>query len=298
MTPRRVWAALAAVALILAALAGCGSGGGADSLDTSPLVPDRAFGVFVGIEDYPVVLTDVSGCDEDAGKIWESLSGAAVPWPQSAQAASAQIRLLTWPPLTTTSNGTRLLEGAVGAPSREGILQAIGDVAALMTPRDLFVFYFSGHAEYDPRAGRAYLHTSGTRWDIISDSELASALAAVPRNGRAANVVLILDACQTGAFADAAATWPGVEVLASSTADEDSLARNGSSLFTSALVQGLGRGDVIGPGDANADGAITPSELFQHARWATERMSDGQHPVLRGPGQLREMALKFRPSSP
>jgi hypothetical protein len=285
MAPRRVATALSAVALLALALAGCG-GRGAESPIASPFRPQRAFGVFIGIAEYPLALPQVAGCDQDALKTWAGLGGSLPPWPR-AETAAAQIRLLTSPP------ANRLAGGAQGEPSRERILQAVQDLAALMTPNDLFVFYFSGHADYDDQQGRAYLYTSGAHEDRISDAELAAALSAVPLNPRAANVVLILDACQSGAFASIASMRPGIEVLASSAATEDSVIRGDYSTFTSALIQGLG-GDFIGPADANGDRAITAGELFDHARWATQQMAADQHPVFRGPGPLREMALKYQ----
>jgi len=291
MTPRRVQAAVPAVALLLLVLAGCGSGGGDDSRAASPIVPQRAFGVFVGIAEYPLALPDLDGCDQDAVQVWRRLGGALPPWPLDSETAAGQVRLLTWP--TAAAAASRLPDGAQGAASREGILQAIEDLAARMTSDDLFVFYFSGHAEYDSAEGRAYLCSSGAHEDRISDAELAAALAAVPANPRAANVVLILDACRSGAFASLASARPGIVVLASSAAAEDAVIRGDYSIFTSALIQGLGPDNVLGLADANADRAITPSELFAHAQWAARQMTRDQHPVFGGSGQ-REMTLKYR----
>jgi len=285
---RRARVACGLVAAMLPILAGCGSGGGNALRTTSPVRPNRAFGVFVGIAEYPITLTDLAGCDQDAVQVWTGLGGSLPPWPQGS-AAAQQIRLLTCP---TGAAGTRLPDGARGEASRERILQAIADLAGRMTPNDLLVFYFSGHAEYDAQEGRGYLYSSGAHEDRISDAELAQALAAVPANARAANVVVVVDACQSGAFAAMADTRPGIEVLASSAASEEAVVRGAYSIFTSALLQGLGRENIIGPADRDGDKMITPSELFQHARWGTQQMTPSQHPVFRGPGGLREMALK------
>lgn len=136
------------------------------------------------------------------------------------------------------------------------------DVAAGREAR--LVFYYSGHA-------RAAAIDLGAQ--PLPLAELRGRLLAVP----AALTVVVLDACQSGAFSRVKGATPaadfsfnsrqqlaarGVAVLASSTASELSQESEHlrSSYFTHHLLVGL-----RGAGDANRDGAVTIDEAYRYA---------------------------------
>jgi hypothetical protein len=160
------------------------------------------------------------------------------------------------------------------------------------------VFYYSGHA-------RAQAIDLGV--DELPLSELRARLFEVP----ATLTVVVLDACQSGAFSRVKGAQPaadfswssrqhldatGVAVLASSSASELSQESRElrSSYFTHHLLVGL-----RGAGDANGDGQVTIDEAYRYAYHQTLLATaatavGGQHATfeadLKGHG---EIALTF-----
>jgi hypothetical protein len=155
-----------------------------------------------------------------------------------------------------------------------------------------FILYYSGHS--DERGLLLY----GERLEY---AELRNMLAALSADVR----VVILDSCSSGAFTrekggtiaapfllDEASSVEGYAYITSSTAEEASQEsdRIESSFFTYSLVSGL-----RGAADADADGQVSLSEVYEYAYdgtlSATERTRAGaQHPAfdfkLNGMGNL------------
>jgi uncharacterized caspase-like protein len=186
------------------------------------------------------------------------------------------------------------------SPTRDTLLQVIEDVEAAMDrnaqreePARLF-FYYSGHA-------RADALNLGT--DELSLTELRQRLRSMP----ATLTVVILDACQSGAFSRIKGGGPasdfsfnsvhslgasGIAVLASSSAAElsqesDTLA---SSFFTHHLSVGL-----RGAADVNKDGKVSLEEAYHYAYAQTLAATaltavGGQHATfeteLKGKGEV------------
>lgn len=170
-------------------------------------------------------------------------------------------------------------------PSPSEVLRAIEAARAEATgPSSMFVFYYSGHA-------RAEAIDLGR--EPLSLAVLRRALDAVPATFR----LVVLDACQSGAYAAVKGAAPaadftvssaralateGSAVIASSTGSELSQESPelGGSYFTHHWVVGL-----RGAGDANGDGRVTLREAYDYAYdrtlISTAMTSIGrQHPVL------------------
>lgn len=155
-------------------------------------------------------------------------------------------------------------------PGSSDVLTAIDDVgnrvraAAAQGEQAEVVFYYSGHA-------RASAISLGS--DELALGTLRERLTAVP----AALTIVVLDACQSGAFARvkgaepaadfttssiARLTQKGLAIMASSTAQELSQESDElrGSYFTHHLVTGL-----RGPADADGDGRVSLDEAYRYA---------------------------------
>ena len=181
---------------------------------------------------------------------------------------------------------------------------AIRSAAARMSPRDFFIFYFSGHGGSDRlrRTGTwiNYLlpydsHSDSYAHDI-SERELADWLKALPDPRRA---ILILDSCDSGSFlgglprhaclskaAVTASLSPlralGCTVLAAAGCHENSVDEDDGSLFTDNLINGLVRQRAAV--DVNRTHIITVKKLFRYAAARTTATAkdydEQQHPQL------------------
>jgi hypothetical protein len=166
----------------------------------------------------------------------------------------------------TPPANTRLLLSPSAAEVRAALAALAPTLAAHARrgePSQL-LFYYSGHA----RAEAANLGD-----DVLPLGELRSALLALPATLK----VVVLDACQSGAFSNVKGAAPaadfsfnsvrrldtqGVAVLASSSGAELSQesAQLGASFFTHHLLAAL-----RGAGDANTDGRVSLDELYRYA---------------------------------
>jgi hypothetical protein len=162
------------------------------------------------------------------------------------------------------------------------------------------LFYYSGHA-------RSQALDLGD--DALALPELRAKLEAIPATVR----VVVLDACQTGAFSQVKGAEPaamfswqsvnelsaeGLAVLASSTGAELSQESPeiGGSYFTHHLVSGL-----RGAADRDGDGAVTLAEAYDYARdrtlVATARTAVGrQHVTLETELKGRDELVLTRPA--
>jgi hypothetical protein len=150
-------------------------------------------------------------------------------------------------------------------PTPDQVLAAVDRVAHALEPsrKNLVFFYYSGHA-------RATALELGGELPLTT---LRERLGQLP----ATLTVVVLDACQSGAFsrikgAEPAADFSfnsrsrldsaGIAVMASSTASELSQESDtiGGSYFTNYFVAGL-----RGAGDRNGDGRVSLDESYQYA---------------------------------
>lgn len=149
---------------------------------------------------------------------------------------------------------------------------------------ELFVFYYSGHAD------GAGLSLSGTD---LAFSDLLAKIAAVPADLR----VIVLDACQSGAASRTKGVTiaPPFDVQARIESSTGDVIITSSSASEAAYESDTSRAGVFslhfatalrGAGDINSDGAITITEAYQYAYAHTLRstmLSSGgpQHPSFR-----------------
>lgn len=154
------------------------------------------------------------------------------------------------------------------------IREAFGDAAQ----EDTSYLYLCTHGAYDPQTGEAQLLLSdGTVENGITPAQLEAAF-----DGIAGMKVLILDACNSGAFIGKGMSrqpdtlyflGDDFKVLTSSGALEESWywsssewadqGPQGAFYFTQALAQGLSASTGY-PADQNRDGAVTLSELYTY----------------------------------
>jgi hypothetical protein len=182
---------------------------------------------------------------------------------------------------------------------RPSILATLDRLAQEADDKATVVVYFSGHGHHvSSSMGEAY-YLMPYNYDIkclsqtaISGSEFVGKLKAI----KAQKLLLLLDCCHAGGMSDLKA--PGLQlskaplppeaqglfaegqgrvVIASSQADEYSLAGKPYSAFTLALIEAL-----CGEGASEKDGYVRVSDLALHTRqMVPKRTNDRQHPILR-----------------
>jgi hypothetical protein len=173
-------------------------------------------------------------------------------------------------------------------PTPSGIVGAIDDVAAKVRgaaargEQAEFVFYYSGHARANA------INLAG---DELQLTTLRERLASLPAN----LTIVVLDACQSGAFARVKGAEPaadftynsvarlqqkGMAIMASSSAQELSQESDElkGSYFTHHLVTALrGAGDIDGDGRVSLDEAY--QYAYRHTLASTARTQVGQQHV-------------------
>lgn len=194
-------------------------------------------------------------------------------------------------------------------PTEAEARRAIGDFFRRRHPRDLLLFYFSGHGVKDDR-GRLYLALRDTEYERLSTTAIASAFLVEHMDDcRSRRQVIILDCCNSGAFARGSKGDPtaytadtfagsgfGRVVLTASDSTQYALEgdqvieRAELSLFTHYLLEGLKTGQAA-PGqpwitlDALYD--YTYGRVVSHARGQTPRKwvynQEGSVVVARNP---------------
>ncbi len=178
----------------------------------------------------------------------------------------------------------------VTGATREGLTAALEQAFARLSEhaargeRASFVFYYSGHARADG------LELGGSQ---LSLTDLRQRLLALP----ASLAIVVLDACQSGAFSRVKGAGPaadfsynsvtglettGLAVMASSTGAELSQESDalGASYFSHHLLVGL-----RGAGDTNRDGMVSLDEAYRYAYGRTLAATSvtavgGQHATL------------------
>ncbi|MBD2459116.1 caspase family protein [Nostoc sp. FACHB-87] len=182
--------------------------------------------------------------------------------------------------------------------NRDGILAALDQLAQSTTPDSTVIVYFSGHGyQVNSPIGEVYylmpfgydqtkLHKSA-----ISGTEFITKLQAIS----AKKLLVLLDCCHAGGLGDTSklgyeaekAPLPpeaqalfnqgkGRVAIASSQADEKSLAGRPYSAFTLALIEAL-----AGKGVSQKDGYVRVADLAMYAREVVPRRTrDRQHPIF------------------
>jgi len=160
---------------------------------------------------------------------------------------------------------------------------------------DLILLYFSGHGIRDDKDGTLYFATRGTKKNdqgrILTSTVIpSSALQRYMGQSCSKRQVLILDCCFSGAFANdmkakqveetidikAQLGSEGRAVLTSSTATQVSLEKEGASIYTRYLVQGL----ETGAADQDNDGKISIDELHEYAKDKVQEEAPTMQPEI------------------
>ncbi|WP_433261734.1 caspase, EACC1-associated type [Micromonospora vinacea] len=161
---------------------------------------------------------------------------------------------------------------------------------------DLLLLHFSCHGVKDPH-GRLYLAARDTDLTSLGATGVAAAFVNDQlAQTRSRRVILVLDCCYSGAFnrgvaaradrsvhiGDEFNTGTGRIVLTASSATEYAFeggdltrAEAGTSVFTTALVNGLATGEA----DLGGDGEISVDELYDYTYRQVRERTPGQTPM-------------------
>jgi hypothetical protein len=181
---------------------------------------------------------------------------------------------------------------------RDNILTALDRLAQPTTPDATVIVYFSGHGyQISSSMGTAY-YLMAFGYDqnqlystAISGTEFATKLQAIP----AKKLLVLLDCCHAGGLDDTQkigltaekaplppeaqallAEGKGRVFIASSKADEKSLAGKPYSAFTLALIESL-----AGKGASQQDGYVRVADVALYAREVVPKWTGNrQHPIL------------------
>ena len=185
--------------------------------------------------------------------------------------------------------------------TREAILTTLRSAAAAASPGDAIVVYLAGHG-VAIRGGWYFLSpaiTNVEESDIVRSSVSAEQIVATLRESKASRIVLMIDACNSGAVVKDVkgllqnrvytqlGRATGFAVLAAARQDQAALERAtlGHGVFTAATVAALS-----GAADRNGDGRVTARELAaylsrQIPTLATEHLNEIQIPVAYAPSE-------------
>ncbi|MEO5365572.1 MAG: caspase family protein [Magnetococcus sp. WYHC-3] len=195
-----------------------------------------------------------------------------------------------------------------GDATQTGIRRAMEDMKKLR-PQDVVVFYFAGHGEtvgedwfFIPHDLKDF-ENAGIKAQGISAHTLKELVAGIP----AQRVVVMFDACKSGAAADAWKEFEGVKSMAllsrsagihlatASTGDQyaNEIGELGHGVFTYAILEGLNGGADRPPEDQY----VSVEELFaflkEHVPYLNRKyQTDRQNPVTSARG------IDFRVSKP
>ena len=185
--------------------------------------------------------------------------------------------------------------------THDTILGALRSAATAAAPGDAIVVYLAGHG-IAIRGGWYFLSPAVTEVEedeIIRLSASAEQISAALRESKASRIVLMIDACNSGAVVKDVkgllqnrvytqlGRVTGFAVLAAARQDQAALERNtlGHGVFTSAIMAAL-----TGAADRNGDGRVTARELAaylarQIPTLATEHLNEVQIPVAYAPSE-------------
>jgi hypothetical protein len=185
--------------------------------------------------------------------------------------------------------------------TRDAILATLRSVATTAAPGDAIIVYLAGHG-IAIRGGWYFLSPAVTEVEedeIVRLSASAEQIAATLRESKASRIVLLIDACNSGAVVKDVkgllqnrvytqlGRVTGFAVLAAARQDQAALERAtlGHGVFTAATMAAL-----TGAADRNGDGRVTARELAaylarQIPTLATEHLNEIQIPVAYAPSE-------------
>lgn len=187
------------------------------------------------------------------------------------------------------------------------IIEAIDEFFDQKKPDDLLVLYFSGHGVRD-ELGSLYLAAKNTlRSRLRSTAIKSDYIRDVMDQSRSRRQVLILDCCNSGAFAQGTKAATGVSIGTASAFEggygrviltasdstqfawegEKVIGETSNSLFTHFLIEGL-----QGEADLDGDGRITVDELYDYAYEKVRLVTPGQTPSKFSTKQQGEVILR------
>ncbi len=160
--------------------------------------------------------------------------------------------------------------------TRENLLQKLDELAAVIQPEDVFIFYYAGHGSMVDNQF-FFIPTESVRLYDLAALKLEAVAATVLqerlKNIKALKQLIVMDACQSGASVELLATRgaaeekaiaqlsrsAGIHVMASAGSEQfaTEFAALGHGLFTYLLLKALG-GEADG---APKDGKVTIYEL-------------------------------------
>lgn len=205
----------------------------------------RLLGLYAGITDYESQ-SDLYGCADDARLLAEGLRASHVQ--------DERDQLVLPDSLAT----------------REGFLGGLAQIAAQARPEDVVLIFYSGHGQQTPDEDTdAARELDGLDETLVlhdgslTDDEVVRAIDAIG----AGTVILAIDACHSGGFADDFVTRPGRMGLFSS--DEDVLSDTAEPHHAGGYLSWHLRRGVLGEADSRPrDGVLSAGEL-------TDYMVDG-----------------------
>jgi hypothetical protein len=207
---------------------------------TRPGGGPRAFGIFVGIDDYGGA-GNLQECANDAIKLAQTLREGGI------QTEDQQVVLTD------------------GAATPQAVRGAFQRVASQAGPDDIFVFFYSGHGGQGNAGSRdareidgrdEYLHFPNGQ---ITDDEMATLYDGV----RAKVAMIALDSCHSGGFAKDVITRPGRMGYFSS--EEDLTSATALSFQAGGYLSLYLRNGIRGGADAApSDGRVTAGELSHY----------------------------------
>ncbi len=219
----------------------------------------RLLGLYAGITDYASE-SDLYGCADDARLLAEGLRASHVQ--------DERDQLVLPDSLAT----------------REGFLGGLAQLASQAGQEDVVLIFYSGHGQQQPDedSGPAReldgLDETLVLYDgSLTDDEVVRAIDAIG----AGTIILAIDACHSGGFADDFVTRPGRMGLFSS--DEDVLSATAEPRNAGGYLSWYLRRGVLGEADSRPrDGVLSAGEL-------TDYMVDGyveDHRVMNPPHEL------------
>ena len=187
------------------------------------------------------------------------------------------------------------------------VIEAIDEFFNQKMPDDLLLLYFSGHGIRD-EMGALYLAVKNTiRTRLRSTAIKSDYIKDAMEDSRARKQILIMDCCNSGAFAQGAKAALGVSIgtstafeagtgriilTASDTTQfafegEKIIGETDKSLFTHYLVEGLS-----GEADLDCDGRISVDELYEYAYEKVKLATPKQSPSKFSSKQQGEIFLR------
>lgn len=240
---------------------------GSETVPTGPFAgPDgrgRILGLYAGITEY-VSAGRLYGCADDARLLGEAMRAAH---------------------LQRVDEQEVLLDGAV---TRAAFLDGLRRLARTARPDDVVLVFYSGHGNVQPVAAGAPGPTAGGELDgldetiVLIDGPLTDDEVVREMDGiRAGTVLLALDSCHAGGFAEDFVVRPGRVGIFSS--DEDVLSDTAEPRRAGGYLSWYLRRGVLGEAD------YKPRDGVLHAGELTDYLVDGfvtDHRLMNPEGDL------------